>query len=97
MANCRYDAMSNSSSLVYGTLVEAHVILEEVQMAISNSGSCETEENVQAAYEAIGNLIQNRTNLDEVSEDLDYQKLVKRLSLKAKPIDPEKWNNARLD
>ena len=82
--------MSDSSSLVYGALVEAHVILEEVQMAISNSGSCETEEDVKAAYDAIGKLIKNRTNLDEVSEDLDYQQLVKRLKLKARAIDPEK-------
>lgn len=89
--------MSDSSSLVYGALVEAHVILEEVQMAISNSGSCETEEDVKAAYDAIGNLIKNRTNLDEVSEDLDYQQLVKRLKLKVRAIDPEKWNNANLD
>ena len=89
--------MSDSSSLVYGALVEAHVILEEVQMAISNSGNCETEEDVKAAYDAIGNLIQNRTNLDEISEDLDYQQLVKRLKLKVRAIDPEKWNNANLD
>lgn len=89
--------MSDSSSLVYGALVEAHVILEEVQMAISNSGSCETEEDVKAAYDAMGNLIKNRTNLDEVSEDLDYQQLVKRLKLKARAIDAEKWNNANLD
>ena len=87
--------MSNSSSLVYGALVKAHVILEEVQMAISNSGSCETEEDVKAAYDAIGNLIKNRTNLDEVSEDLNYQKLVDRLTLKANPIDPERLKNAK--
>ena len=89
--------MDDSSLLVYGTLVEAHVILEEVQMAISNSGSYETEEDIKAAYDAIGNLIKNRTNLDEISGDIDYEQLVKRLKLKAKAIDPERWNNANLD
>ena len=87
--------MSESFLLVHGALVDAHVILEEVRTAMDNeSGDVGTRHNVQVAYDAINELIENPEDLAIVSEDLDYQDLVMKLQLKANPIEIEAWDEA---
>ena len=92
--------MTPSSSLVSHILTWAQTVLNEVEMAMSNSRvtKAETKDNVLVAQQSIGKLLgTSKANIDEISENIEYEKLVMKLQAKNMPVDPELWSNSSLD
>ena len=92
--------MNPSSSLVFRVLTWAQTVLNEVEIAMSNSyvTEPETEDNVVAAQQSIERLLNtNQANIDEISGNIEYENLVKKLQAQNMPIDPDEWDNSDLN
>lgn len=92
--------MNSSSSLVFRILTWAQAILNEVDIAMSNSyvTEPETKDNVVAAQQSIERLLNNnQADIDKISENIEYEKLVMKLQAQNMPIEPELWNTSCLD
>ena len=92
--------MNSSSSLVVHVLALAQTVLNEVEIAMSNTyvTEPETEEDVVAAQQSIGRLLNTSlTDIDEISKNIEYEELVMKLQAQNMPIDPDEWDNSDLD
>ena len=92
--------MNPSSSLVFRVLTWAQTVLNEVEIAMSNSyvTEPETEDNVVAAQQSIERLLNtNQANIDEISGNIEYENLVMKLQAQNMPIDPDEWDNSDLN
>ena len=83
--------MSESSLLIYGVLTRAHVVLQEVKLAMNNSYlvSSEAKDNIIEAHKLIGKVLRDKDELSTISSDIDYQELVLKLQSKRMPITCE--------
>lgn len=82
--------------LIKRTLGQASVVLEELLMALQwNSAPQITQDNVSQAKLGIISSLQDENILQQASEIIDYQELVKKLEASDNSITQEVINRAR--
>lgn len=88
--------MDTSRSVIRKVLAWANVVLNEVYPAMTSS---EDRKDVADAKKALQRLTQNKQRtLQEASDKVVYEKLVRKLQAEEMPITPEEWKrSSRLD
>lgn len=92
--------MGESSVLIYRVLTRAHVVLKEVEIAMTKSYSISSDEakgDIIEAHELIGRVLRHKNEILEVSSDIEYDDLVIRLKAKKMPITSEELEDVDMD